>query len=496
MSARESMIVGVVGAGAMGRGIAQSCLAARFHVVLQDLAEEALGRATADIRAGLQKQADKGIVDAELPARLSERLSCTTDLRALGAAGLVIEAVVERLGVKQALFSELEAVVPEDSILATNTSSLSVSAIASGCRNPSRICGLHFFNPVPLMKLVEVVAGASTAPEVIERALAFCRQVGKVAVSVPDRPGFLVNLGGRAYTTEALHVQAEGVAGPAVIDAIMRDTLGFRMGPFELMDLTGIDVNLPATLQIWQGYQYDPRLETTPLHHAMHDAGRFGRKSGRGFHEYGERSAAVAEPPTAHEPQRLHAFVPEWSAGFQVLADTSRLANTPDDGECPILVTPWSEDALTRSVREGFELSRVVAIDFLGVARKALTLMTPVGPSRVVAQLADSLRAAGWKVAVIKDSTGFVAPRIAAMIANLGCEMAQAGIGSPEDIDLAMKLGLNYPQGPFEIVDLLGAGRVLALLCALQEQTGSDRYRPSLWLRRRVLAGVPIRTPS
>jgi len=489
----SSATVGVVGAGAMGAGIAQVALTAGLNVVLHDSNPEALSKARGQIRAGVDRLMQKGRVSADMVQRIDDHLVLAEDLSAVAPAQIVFEAIVEELPPKQALFAALENVVSVSTVLATNTSSLSVAAIARNCKQRERICGMHFFNPVPLMKLVEIIGAPQTSEQTFLTAMSFALKLGKTAVRVKDVPGFLVNLLGRAYTTEALHLRHEGVASESLIDQIMRDAAGFRMGPFELMDLTGIDVNFPATSYIYNGFQQDPRLKTTILHEAMFNAGRYGRKSGLGFHAYTQDTAL----PDAAEPEAvfgdLTAFPADTHSGFESLK-SSGLALTGGATADVILISPQGEDAASACVRLGLAPQRVIAIDFLGLEHKFLTLMSPVGGDGIVHAFASQLRSLGYSVAVIKDSPGFVAPRILAMIANLGCEVAQIGVAeAPEDIDIAMKLAQNYPRGPLEWVECLGPQRVLETLQRLQEITGSDRYRPSLWLRRRALLNLPIR---
>jgi 3-hydroxybutyryl-CoA dehydrogenase len=493
--------LGVVGAGAMGAGIAQSALMAGLKVILHDSNGGALGKAQGEIRARLARLAEKGQMTAEAVAAAERRLILAERLEDLAPAQIVVEAIIEQLEPKQRLFTALEAIVPVDTVLATNTSSLPVAAVARVCRHRERVCGLHFFNPVPLMRLVEIIRAADTSDLTLERASALAERLGKTAVRVKDVPGFLVNLLGRAYLTEALHIQYEGVAQVATIDRIMREAAGFRMGPFELMDLTGIDVNFPATRVVYEGFQHDPRLKTTVLHESLFMAGQLGRKTGRGFYSYGEGNTVTAAangddddaaPPGGAAPS---AWIAEESPGFALLAESGVKLVSASDAEFA-LVSPNGEDAATAAARLRLDPVRVVAVDFLGGERKFLTLMTPVGGDGRVRKLAAYLRGTGLSVAVIRDSPGFVAPRVLAMVVNLACELAQIGIGTPADIDIAMRLAQNYPRGPFEWGEWLGAQRVHEMLRQMQELTGSDRYRPSLWLRRRALLGLPLRTPQ
>lgn len=492
--------LGIVGAGAMGAGIAQVALANGLDVVLWDQAEGAAEKARAAIFARLARSVEKGELEPALRDSAERRLRLAGGLPDFAGCGAVIEAVVEDLEVKRRLFAELEGIVAEDAILASNTSSLPIGAIARAARRRRRIAGLHFFNPVPLMRLVEVIRAADTDDAVVESLVALGKRLGRVPVVVKDAPGFLVNLGGRAYTTEALHLLHEGVATPDEIDAVMRDCCGFRMGPFELMDLTGIDVNYPVSRIIQDGYMGDPRLATTPLHAAMRDAGRLGRKSGHGFYRYDSAGKRIDAPPPSvpagAKPGRI--ILPEAEEGLVALAEAAGVPSIAhDDGESPIAIAPWGEDCTTAALRLDFDPARTVAVDLSHDTSKRITIMTVPGAGPEAADaVAAMLAATGRAVTRIKDSPGFIAQRITAMIANLGCEMAQIGLASPADIDTAMRLGLNYPSGPLELADRMGLDRVFDILFRLQDITGSDRYRPSLWLRRRALLRLPAATPS
>jgi 3-hydroxybutyryl-CoA dehydrogenase len=486
--------IGVIGAGAMGAGIAQSALTAGLKVIMHDASAAALAKARGEIHSRIARLAEKGQITAAAATEAEGRLTLAERLQELAPAQIVIEAIIEQLEPKQRLFTALEDIVSPATVLATNTSSLPVAAIARVCRHRERVCGLHFFNPVPLMRLVEVIRATDTSERTMERTLALAERLGKTAVKVRDVPGFLVNLLGRAYITEALHIQHEGVAPVATIDRIMREAAGFRMGPFELMDLTGIDVNLPATRVVYEGFQHDPRLKTTALHESLFAAGQLGRKTGRGFYDYSEGKAdgdaATAAPAAA---PAVSAWVAEGAQGLEILAERGLRLVTAAQAEV-ILVSPAAgEDAATAAARLGLEPARVVAVDLRGVETGFLTLMPPVGGDTAARKLAAFLRGTGLAVAVIGDSPAFVAPRILAMVVNLACEVAQLGIGTPEDIDVAMRLAQNYPRGPFEWGEWLGTERVHDTLRRMQEITGSDRYRPSLWLRRRALLALPLR---
>lgn len=289
--------VGVVGAGAMGSGIAQVALANGHPVVLADADEGALARGAGSIADGLSRDAAKGRLTSTQAAAARERLKITTTgggLEAFRPCGLVIEAIAERLEAKQSLVRALEAVVAEDAVLATNTSSLSVTAIAAACRRPDRVAGMHFFNPAPVMPLVEVVPGAQTTPDVAARVRAIADGWGKVTVVASDSPGFIVNRVARPFYGESLRILDEGLADAATIDWALRETGGFRMGPFQLMDFIGHDVNYAVTESVWRATYFDPRYRPSATQRRLVEAGWLGRKSGRGFYDYAPDAVAPA----------------------------------------------------------------------------------------------------------------------------------------------------------------------------------------------------------
>ena len=293
------LIVGVVGAGAMGRGIAQVAAAAGHRVLLSDARPEVVDRARDTIRSGLARDVAKGRVDQPradaLLARIENVGATTSGLGAFAECGLVIEAVAEDLGVKRALFTALEDVVAREAILATNTSSLSVAAIGATTTHADRVVGMHFFNPAPLMALVEIVPAITTAPEITERTRALATAWGKTTVVATDTPGFIVNRVARPFYGEALRMLEEGIADVATIDWALREVGGFRMGPFELMDLIGNDVNFAVTTSVFEGFFYDPRYRPSLVQRRLVDAGLLGRKRERGYYDY--RAGAVAPDP-------------------------------------------------------------------------------------------------------------------------------------------------------------------------------------------------------
>jgi 3-hydroxybutyryl-CoA dehydrogenase len=490
------LTLGVVGAGTMGRGIAQIAAAAGIAVRLTDARAGAAEEARAFIGKMLERQAAKGLALDVRTAIERVRIVDTTDL---APCDLVVEAIVEDLSAKQRLFADLEQIVGADAVLATNTSSLSVSAIAAACAKPERVAGYHFFNPVPLMKLVEVIPGQHTAEPVVAALQELALRMGHRPVRATDSPGFLVNHAGRGYGTEALRILAEGVAAPVEIDRILREAAGFRMGPFELFDLVGLDVAHAVMESIYRQFYDEPRFRPQPLIRRYVDAGLLGRKSGAGFYRYVDgRQEIPAEVPARAGTRR-----PIWlgageEADRQALRELIGNAGLAlDEAAAPgpasiCLVAPLGSDATHAALAQQLDPTRTVAIDPLGGFAGRLTLMTTPVTERAALDCVHAALAASRPVSVIRDSPGFVAQRVLAHIVNIGCEVAQQRIASPADIDAAVRLGLGYPKGPLELGDSLGPKKILAILRGLHDAYGDPRYRPSPWLMRRAALGISL----
>ncbi len=500
---REGLTLGVVGTGLMGRGIAQIAVQGGVTVRLFDSRAGAAGEARDAVAEMLAKLAAKGKIDAAAAQAATARLTVADGLPDLAGCDVVVEAIVESLDAKRALFRDLEDIVGDDCVLATNTSSLSVTAIAAACRRPERVGGFHFFSPVPLMKVVEIIDGVRGDRAAGDSLVALARRMGHTPVRAADTPGFIVNHAGRAYLTEALRVLGEGVTDFATLDRILRGAADFRMGPCELLDLTGLDVSHPVMESIYDQYYQEPRYRPSPITRQRLAAGLLGRKSGRGFYTYSDGRAEVIAPPEvptapttplwiSQRNAEAHATAVALLDAHGVIVDRGR--RPADNSVC--IVLPVGTDATGAALAEGLDPTRTLALDplFLG---GHLTLMTNPLTAAAARDVAWAAFAAGGKpVSVIRDSAGFVAQRVVAMIVNIGCDIAQQRIATPEDIDAAVKLGLGYPRGPLAMGDALGAATVLAILDGLHGFYRDPRYRPSPWLVRRARLGVSLLTPE
>ncbi len=514
----------IVGTGIMGMGIAQIAAQAGIQVLLYDAKAGAAEQGRHSLQAMLEKLTAKGkFSDDELQLMLS-KLTVVQELSQIATAEIVVEAIIENLNIKKQLFAQLEGVVTPDTILATNTSSLSVTAIAADCDYPERVAGFHFFNPVPLMKIVEIIPGISTQSSVVDVLTDLAKRMGHLGVVAKDTPGFIVNHGGRAYGTEALKILGEGVASFEQIDRILRDGAGFRMGPFELMDLTGVDVSHPVMESIYNQFYHEARYRPHPLTRQMLVGKKLGRKVGEGFYHY-EKSQKL--PMDGAQNQSSEALVSDATIrsvwiGADLAEDKTQLIDylntcdiTIDDNAKPspdslVLLAIYGEDTTNAAIRYQVDPKQAVAIDMLTELKNHRTLMPSlITQEQFVAQAyalfssskvnkdLDSTQIDAQEAVsatLITESTGFVAQRVIAMVINLGCDIAMQKIATPEDIDNAVKLGLGYPYGPISWGDHLGASRVLLILERIYGLTGDPRYRPSPWLQRRAKLAVSLFT--
>ncbi len=501
-ASKPDLKLAVIGTGTMGRGIAQIAAQAGIETRMFDANPGAVESARASIAEVLGKQVEKGRLAKDALDGTMARLRGVNALSDLASCDIVIEAIIERLDAKRELFKALEAIVRVDTIIASNTSSLSVTAMAAACTKPGRVAGYHFFNPVPLMKLVEVVDGAMTEPAVCDALTKLAIRMGHTPVRAQDMPGFIVNHAGRAFIPESLRIISEGVTEFHQIDKIMKEVAGFRMGPFELTDLVGLDVGHAVMESIYHQFYEEPRFRITPLATQRVAAGLFGRKAKRGFYDYSSGMANTypdtAVPTAAKHPIWVSNAVPQFAEKVRsafVNAGVQFEGGAKPSADALIVVTPLGQDTTTAVIEQGLDARRTVAVDGLFPLDKRRTLMTSPATAPEYRDAAHAMLAAeGVAVSVIRDSPGFVAPRIVAQIISIAADIAQQRIASPQDIDLAVRLGLNYPNGPLAMGDALGPKRILAILEGLYAFYGDPRYRPSAWLKRRALLGLSLLT--
>lgn len=483
----------------MGSGIAQVAAQAGHPVFLFDQNEAAVARGHAAIAHDLRALAKRGRLNAEAAEAALARVQAITDLAAAREAGLAIEAIFEDLGVKQQLFASLEALLAPDALLASNTSSLSITAMASALRTPSRLAGMHFFNPAPRMALVEIVSGLATDPAVADTLHATALAWGKVAVHARSTPGFIVNRVARPYYAEALRVLTERAATPATLDALLREGCGFAMGPFALMDLIGHDVNFAVTRSVFEAYFGDPRFTPSLIQQELVRAGRLGRKSGQGFYDH----RAAAQPPAPEiwplqpPPQwvRIEGDLgPAQTLAERLASAGLRVERCAGPGQMhlqggALLSLSDGRSASARAAASGQRNTVLfdLALDYTHTPRLGVT--RAVGCQDTAFSLAvGALQAAGIAVSVLDDVPGLIGLRTLVMLANEAADAVLQGVASATDVDAAMRHGTNYPLGPLAWAERLGWTRVVATLDHLAAEDGTGRYRVSPWLRRQAWA--------
>ena len=496
----------VVGAGLMGAGIAQVAAQAGHAVQLFDAREGAAAAAKAKLAGTFDGLINKGRLDATAAQAALSRIEPITTLAQAAGAALVVEAIVEDLAAKRALFQQLENLLGTQAVLATNTSSISVTAIANGLQRPGRLVGMHFFNPVPLMKLVEVVSGLQTDPAVAAAIFELSRLWGKAPVHAKSTPGFIVNRIARPYYAETLALLQEQAAPPEVLDACLK-AAGFRMGPCELMDLIGHDTNFAVTQSVFEANFFDKRFVPSGVQREMVAGGLLGRKSGRGFYRYADGKGGAPAPASESFPAlgaagsvTVHGGDPAADRLEQV-ATAALAQHGCSVGREP--ASPWTGLAIGRArlmLTDG-RTAQQCATD-LGVADVAVFDRLPSAPAGAALAYALAPRAgeawraqaAAWLASLghlplqVADAPGLVVARTLAMLVNEAADAVLQGVCSPEGADAAMKLGVNYPAGPFEWLAGWSVEGVAGVIAALDREYRGERYRLSPWLRRRLQA--------
>jgi 3-hydroxybutyryl-CoA dehydrogenase len=489
-------VVAVIGAGTMGAGIAQIAAQAGHAVWLHDAREGAAATACEQLAGTLRGLATKGKLSTDAAEAAIARIRPATQLADLADAGLVVEAIVENLAVKQGLLRELEALLVPGAVLASNTSSLSITALAKGLQHPGRVVGMHFFNPVPLMKLVEVVSGLRTDPAVATAVHALSGHWGKTAVHARSTPGFIVNRIARPYYAEALALLQERHATPMQIDAALRGA-GFRMGPCELMDLIGHDVNYAVTESVYAANYGDKRFVPSLVQKELVDGGLLGRKSGAGFYRYpaepvtlasgGELTDLSGESLGVHgqgkSAERFAAAFTAQGLRFERRADSDWIGVSFGQGQLR-----QTDGRCAQQLAAELGCADIAVFDWSLTEAPQTALAHAVASSASSAfasRSAAALQMAGFVPVIVGDSPGLVVARTVAMLVNEAADAVQQGVCDVSAADTAMKLGTGYPAGPFEWLQLLGTARVIGLLDALQQLTRSERYRVSPWLHQR-----------
>jgi 3-hydroxybutyryl-CoA dehydrogenase len=490
----QNATVAVIGAGTMGSGIAQVAARAGHTVRLHDSLPDACERGRKAIERDLALLVDKGRLAADVAAAVFGRIQPAHKMRAIADAALVVEAISEDLAAKATLFHAIEGEVSPECIIATNTSSLSLTALAQAMKHPARLVGMHFFNPAPRMPLVEVVSGLFTDSRHAAAVAATAAAWGKTPVHVRSTPGFIVNRVARPFYGEGLRVLSEQAATPATLDALMRDSGGFAMGPCEVMDLIGLDVNLAVTTSVFEATAFDRRYAPSLLQQELVRAGRFGRKSGEGFYRYGEgagRPEPAIEPPTdAAESITLageHGPLQALAARLRAAGIGSKQVSVTDPVEPGVARVALTDGrTATRRAAEEHGQDYVLldlCLDYSKAARIGVTRARQCRdePYRAVV---GALQKAGFQVTPVADAAGMVVMRTVAMLANEAADAVAQGTARAEDVDTAMRLGTNYPQGPLAWADQLGAAFVARVLDNLQAHYGDERYRVSPALNR------------
>lgn len=478
----------------MGAGIAQVASVAGHEVRLHDTAPGTAARAVDEIRGRLGRLVDKGRLSRADAAAAGRRLRAVERLDELAGCGLVIEAVVEDLDVKRELFAALEAVCGPDPLLASNTSSLAIGAIAAGLAVPGRLAGMHFFNPAPLLPLVEIVSGDATDPAALDTLAETARAWGKTPVRCASSPGFIVNRVARPFYAEGFRLLEAGTVDASTLDALLREAGGFRMGPCELTDLIGQDVNAAVTRSVWEAFDRDPRFEPAAVQDRLIAEGRLGRKAGHGFYDDGPRP----EPATTDPRPRPGPLVAVGTGGpLEALVrrlDDSGYPVAAEPADHPVrIMTPDGVVRLTdgRTAAEVVEQSgdNTVLVDLtfdFGTAGRVAVAAPADGPEEPLDEAIGCLQAAGMAVTVLPDRPGMVVARTVAMLAAFGAEAVDAGVATASDVDTAMRLGVTYPRGPIDWGDALGWDWVTGVLDALAAAEDPERYRVGTGVRRRA----------
>jgi 3-hydroxybutyryl-CoA dehydrogenase len=495
--------VAVIGAGTMGAGIAHVAAAAGHPVLLFDAEAEAVKRALHAVGSHLDRAIEKGRMDEREAEAVLARIEPAARLEDLAPAGLVIEAVIENAGVKVALFKQLEDILSAQAIIASNTSSLSITELAAPLARPERLAGMHFFNPAPVMALVEVIQGLETDPGIASTLIDTAAAWGKSPVLCNSSPGFIVNRIARPFNNEAVRLLDEGVTDVFTLDAVMREAGRFRMGPGQLMDLVGVDLNWDVAHAMHDSFFKDPRFRPSRIQAEMVAAGRHGRKTRRGWYDYAEgaenpgpRTAEPSDPPAKIEVRGdlgpANALIDRLEeAGVEIARTDGSEGHIRAGGH--ILAPTDGRMATERAAgAEGPNLALFdFALDYGAATRIAVAVADQADPATRAAA-AGLFQAAGIAVSFVDDTPALLLTRTVCLLANFATDAMMQGVTDAAGIDTAMLKGLNYPLGPLAWADVLGAARIVTVLDNLQRLYGDDRYRATPLMRRHGWTGRPF----
>ncbi|MDC9592917.1 3-hydroxyacyl-CoA dehydrogenase [Xenorhabdus sp. IM139775] len=512
--------IAVIGAGTMGIGIAQVAAQAGHSVLLFDANSEAAGQVLDNLRTRLHHRVEAGKADASATKTLLQRITPVNSLHALAPCGLVIEAIVEQLDAKQHLFQQLESVCSHQTLFASNTSSLSITAIAAVLSAPQRMAGLHFFNPAPLMKLVEIVQGLETSPQTMATLNTLVTDWEKQPVICRSTPGFIVNRIARPFYAEALRALEEQIADPATLDAVFKESGGFAMGPLQLMDLIGHDINYTVTQSLFHAFYCDPRFQPSLRQKELVDANHLGRKRGRGFYLYDisphdtkgnngkketqlqpkiapkYRHAKTQKPPMLIKATGHWVALPHFVALLQKPELQQQYGITFEENNNDRFHSPTLQiDDILLRLTKGRTCAQIAdeirspVMQFdLSTNHQSASIITLSAACQntpqQTAKVIGFLQSLGKQVILLPDYPALLTMRTVAMLCNEALDAVNKGIASAEDIDLAMRYGVNYPIGPLAWGKQLGWKHILTTLENLQKFYGEPRYRPAPLLRQ------------
>ena len=497
-TADQIKTVAVIGAGTMGIGICEVAAVHEQAVLLFDVNQAAAEKAIESMSARMDKRVARGKITAEFKSAVMSRIQVASELSELSQSDLVVEAIIENLKIKQDLFQQLEAICSSECLLSSNTSSISITAIAAGMKSPERLFGLHFFNPAPVMKLVEVISGLLTDKKHLQTGMALCDFWGKIPVIASSSPGFIVNRVARSFYGEPLKMCQEQLARVETMDAVMTQAAGFRMGPFTLMDLIGIDINYSVSQTVYQAMYNDPRFRPSLIQSEMVNAGTLGRKSGKGFYDYAQdvEPSAVAFEPKQQAPDVL--VIPDELGALTALfegvdkVDVELLSGEVlQVDNCEIQITEGmqaSQVAEYNQASADVPLS-VALIDLSFDYAKSSVINLSFSdncPLETKNKVIGLFQALGKDVLVTDDQPGMIAMRTITMLVNEAADAVFNGVCSAEDVDLAMRYGVNYPKGLLAFAETMGWQYIDNALTYLQIWFGDDRYRVSPYIQNKA----------